>query len=538
MGSRRFVFALAGLAVLVCVVAVIFTRQPGLASIHDDSVSYLLMAQSYSPFGTASAPVRAAAALEKYPPVFPLMLAWSGSAFDWPRAHALVAACFAIGVFAFGLHIRETSGSEGIAFLTALTYAALPGTWLNVKGILSEFPFMALTFATLLACARLRAAGPGWRAVAIPGLLLGAVVLTRTIGVALLAAFTLAQAARFARERDIGAARRAACSVGIAVALASLWYALRPSAGEDAYAASALGVVERADRQGLASIASLLSTNISSLVDAWLNVLMIYWGEPWQGRFVLGCLLGLAGAAATAWRAARAEPDGVYCALFVAILVVWPYPGQMYRLLLPVVPLVLASAWWALGRLLEKRFERAVARRIATYAAALPLAFCVPALFYIAERAQLPQDESARYRRNDIVDFYRIPFRTAAEAGASRQVAAFEDMDRIRASTPESARVMWYGPGYIALLAGRFGVALDPPADAADMASQVRRSRPDYLYLSHVHPRDSAHRMGDPIAPVAFVAGYTQPVWLRRSDAQALDSILLKVDPDRAEVGK
>jgi hypothetical protein len=133
------------------------------------------------------------------------------------------------------------------------------------------------------------------------------------------------------------------------------------------------------------------------------------------------------------------------------------------------------------------------------------------------------------------MEYYRIPFRPDAEAAATRQLLGFDDLSRIRDTTPEDARVMSYGPVYIALLASRRGVPLDYPVDAADMASQVRRTHPDYIYLSRIHPRDSAHRLGDPLAPASHLEGYADAVWWRAGADGAPEAALFKVRADRLE---
>jgi len=179
--------ALAGLAALAGAVAIAFTWQPGLASLYDDSVFYLMMAQAMAPYGSASPAVLAAAPFDTYPPFLPLVVALAGGAFDWRVAHAVVAASFAASVFLLGLHARAISASAAMGFAAALVYAFMPGVWLNVKGILSEFPYMALSFAALVAYGRMRAAPLTWPRVAGMGVLLAALVLTRNIGVALLA---------------------------------------------------------------------------------------------------------------------------------------------------------------------------------------------------------------------------------------------------------------------------------------------------------------------------------------------------------------
>src|SRR4051812_30159613 len=104
-------------------------------------------------------------------------------------------------------------------------------------------------------------------------------------------------------------------------------------------------------------------------------------------------------------------------------------------------------------------------------------------------------------------------------------------MARIRESTPANARVMGYGPAYIALLAQRTGVPLDYPASAADLDAQIRRGKADYVYLSHVHPRDSAHRLGDPLAPASYLQGRAEIAWWRPNAAGGVESALFKVAP-------
>ena len=148
---------LAALALVAGVVAIAFTWQPGLASLYDDSVFYLMMAQAISPFGQASPAVLAATPFDTYPPMLPVLLALFGGAFDWRIAHAIVAACLRCE--------RLPAGAARAAhdllrarwdIACALVYALLPGAWLNVKGILSEFPYMALSFGILVLYERAR----------------------------------------------------------------------------------------------------------------------------------------------------------------------------------------------------------------------------------------------------------------------------------------------------------------------------------------------------------------------------------------------
>ena len=526
--------ALGALGLAAGASAAIFTWQPGLSSLYDDSVSYLVMAQAFAPFSAANAAISAALPHEKYPPLFPLLLALGGGAYDWRIAHLWVAIAFGASVYFLGMHARAATGSARVGWAAAFVFAWMPGVWLNLKGVLSEFPFMALAFATLAYYGRLRARPATPRAYVGLGLLLAAVLLTRTIGVALLAAITAAEAWRFARHRE-GAPRFALWAVAIPIAAGALWYAARPKGGEDAYLAFGAGVARGAAQHGLGWALARAGVNASALADAWLAALLIFWGEPWRPGFAIATLVGASGAVGALWRAARGEADGLYVLAFVAILVAWPFPGQMFRLALPIMPLLVVHALWVWQQLAAHLADEERARAWGAFASAVPLAVCVPAvLFYIGARAHDAGDAiAAGYRKGDIAEFYRIPDRASAEASALQQIDVFEDMEQIRRTTPEAARVMWYAPGYVALLAGRRGVALERSTDLAEMSAQMRASKPDYIYLAAVHPRDSARRLGDPLDALGAALPFSEGMWRRVDSRGALQSILLKVDPSR-----
>ena len=79
------------------------------------------------------------------------------------------------------------------------------------------------------------------------------------------------------------------------------------------------------------------------------------------------------------------------------------------------------------------------------------------------------------------------------------------------------------------MLAGRHALPLDYPADARDMERQLARTKPDYVYLSHLHPRDSAHRLGDPFAPARYLEPISDVVWWRPAHDGTPDAALFRL---------
>jgi len=527
--------ALAALATVAGAAAVAFTWQPGLASLYDDSVFYLLMAQAMSPFGAASPAVMAAAPFDTYPPFLPLVLALAGGAFDWRVAHAVVAVSFGASVFLLGLHARQVTASARMGFAAALVYALMPGVWLNVKGILSEFPYMALSFGALALYAATRDRAPKPGGTIALGLLLAALLLTRTIAVALMAAIALRELLVLRKTRDGRRLAHAVAALAIPVVILGLWIALRPTVGQDAYAEFGQRMAQGTAEGGVAFLATMARANASAIVDAWLNALLIFWGEWWRPGFLLAIAIGAAGLGATLWRALRLDVDGLYVFAFLAIILAWPFPGQQFRLALPIIPLVMVNALWAWQRLVARRAPASAQRR-APWVAVLPLVLCVPAVaFYIVGRAATPEESPSEWRKADIAEFYRVPSGPAAASNASGQIEVFRDFARIRESTPEAARILWYSPAYVSLLAQRRGVRLERPADAASLAAQARAAKADYLYLANLHPRDSAHRLGNPLDPAAFAGSLGTPVWRRTTGSGELRSVLYALDRDKID---
>jgi len=532
MSAYRAGLALLGLGVGAAAAA--FLWQPGLDSLYDDSVSYLLLAQWMSPWHAAGPVVTAAAPLEKYPPLFPFVLALTGGAHDWRIAHLVVAAAFAATGVLLAMHAAHITRSRLVGFAGALAFALMPGSWLIAKGILSEYPYMALALGVLLWHDRHEEGVPSWRSVAALALLLAATMLTRTIAIALAVALVGAEGLRFLRQRESERVKRIGAAIGVAALATLAWYALRPAGGEDQYAKSLSVMREGATLDAMAWLAGAIASNAQAIGNAWLHALLIFWGEPAEARFIIAAALGLAGLASSVYRAGEGHLDGLYACTFIAILLLWPYPGQMYRLAFPVVPLVLAHAFWGIRAAIAQATSATASERWAAAAAALPLAACAPAvLFYVGGRASMTDDPSRLVPKTSIAEFYRIPSGPAAQENAWRQIDVMQDLQHLADTTPRDARIMWYTPDYIALLAHRHGVPLRRPGNPAELAAQLRATDADYIYLADVQPRDSLWREGSPLYPAYLARGMARIEWARPGAQGDIRAMLLKVDKNK-----
>src|SRR6185295_17153723 len=101
-----------------------------LAGFADDSVSYLVMAQVFSPYRDASQAVLAAFSREAfYPPLFPAVLALAGAAHDIAWAHVLTALILAASLpVAYVLGVLWLEDRRAAA-LAVMCVVLLPALW-------------------------------------------------------------------------------------------------------------------------------------------------------------------------------------------------------------------------------------------------------------------------------------------------------------------------------------------------------------------------------------------------------------------------
>jgi len=496
-----------------------FVWQPTLATFADDSVSYLVMAQVFSPWQPASPAVAAAFAREAfYPPLFPLVLALAGAAHHVAWAHALtallLAACLPF-VYLLGVRLLE---SRAAAAAAVLCVALLPSLWVNAKGILTEPLFCLLLMATFWVLD----SGEKIRGrLAIIGILLTALALTRTAALPMIAVYALWIVTR--RGMAPKSKLRELAPVFAAIAAYGLWVLLRPAATADNYARIALdhGGVFLGANNPLAAIGASILRQVNAMAEGWVGSFLLYWVEGRPLRVLLAGVVGFLSLAGVVLRVRDGKPDGWMVAGYLALLLAWPFYDQMGRFLFPVLPALLLYAFLAAAA-----FASALRRpRVlgAGVLAMLLLSLTVPAMAFIQQRS------AAAGPFREIVDWYRTPGLDQARARAQVQLDLFADMEDIRKLTAPGDRIMWFAPSYLALLADRRGVAAPEPELApAAYRDAVRASGADYVFLSVHHPRDTMREVAWQ-AGTRALTGHAATVHVRaQPSGGAVTSLLLK----------
>jgi len=496
-----------------------FVWQPTLATFADDSVSYLVMAQVFSPWQAASPAAAAAFPREAfYPPLFPLLLALFGAAHHTAWAHALTALLVAAWlplVYVLGARwLEDRRAAAAAAFCVAL----LPALWINAKGILSE-PLFGLL---LLGCfCAIDSDGEERRRPWLPALLMAAMLLTRTAAMPMIAAYALWALTR--RGRPFLSRMRAALPAAAAFAAYGAWMLLRPAATTDSYASIVLehGTAFLGAASPAAAIGASLLRQANAVGEGWLTALLLFWVDGQPLRPLLAYAIGGFALAGMVLRLSAGKPDAWMMTAYLATFLAWPFYDQMGRFLFPALPVLALYAFWLLGRMLRFLGRPAVLGH--GLVAILVLSLAMPAMGFLAQRARMP----GRY--GEIVDWYRTPNLAEAQVRAQRHLDLFADMEEIGKRTRPEDRVMWVAPAYIALLAGRRGVAApDPVLEPSAYRQAVLDSSANYVFLSEFHPRDTVRTHAWQAGTEALLS-QAKVVFARAREGGQASSLFLKI---------
>lgn len=518
-------------ALLACVAALLvaFAWQPGLASIGDDSASYVVLAQAIAGSNPAVAPW--VGFHTHFPPLFPLLLVLTGGAWDLRLAHAAVALAAAAGVLlAYRFALRDT-GRRDAAFLLALAVVLCPTAWISAKGVLSEPLFLCASLGCLVYFqSRLEAGGGTARQWLVFGLLLAAAVLTRVVGATLLAALVAHTVLRSIGTRSRPDWRHLALALVPPVALAGIWIALKPIALEDSY-----GRVSTAMAGSWVHATALMAEFSSkSIFDGWVASFNAD-AQVGMAARIVAALAGVLGLGGMVLRLARNRFDAWYVAISLAVVFGWVFSeDNTRRLLYPLLPLLLLYAGQAVAWLCARRASLARHAPRAVGLAALVLAlFCAPATALVVSKAfdREPVVPGHAPRFSDITEYYTTINVQRSRAIAARHATVLAGLEALPKVTPPGSRIMWMRPEYIAILGRREGVAWYYRWDDKRLAREVRDAKIDYLIVAQLFKTDLSGKAGDPFATLKPVSPYARPVMaITNPVTGGTDFVLLQVD--------
>jgi 4-amino-4-deoxy-L-arabinose transferase-like glycosyltransferase len=503
-----------------------FTWQPDLASVGDDSASYLVVAHWMA--GGPAEIVRWTGYHTHFPPLFAAVLALVGPG-NLHAAHAAVALFAAFALVPICLFAEREGGRRDAAFLLAMLFLFTPTAWVSTKGILSEPLFLLTSLCALAWHARRiddRSRPGAWL---VLGVLVALAMLTRVIGVALVAALVMRAAIEaLSRQRRPRLGPLALAALPGVLALAA-WAALRPEAGDGSYQRASGAMVHA----WLGDPLLMVGASIDGVLAGWTAS---FTGDAAVGTLtrVLTWAIGALALAGLALRLRRNTLDAWYVAISLVIVCGWVFREEnTRRLLYPLLPLLLFHAGEAFAALARAGVgsRRAVAG--VAMGAGLIALVCAPAMVLLVRKAsdREPVFEGLAPRYSDVTEYYTTLDGARSRALAARHAATLGGFEAIARETPAGARVMWMRPEYVGLVAGREGVPMFYAGGNEALARQVRESGADYLVVSRLFKTDLVGATGDALAPLRDSAAYASPVFtLVNPIAKSEDFVLLKVD--------
>lgn len=303
----------------------------------------------------------------QFPPGYPAMVAVALAAGvrPWVGLKVMTVLFSAAAVALSWAWVRRPHG-RAAAFAVAALLAVSPGVLALSHIELSDVPFWALTMAALWGWERL---GTGrTRRLVLASAATAAAALVRSAGLPLLLAAALWLAWR-RRWRQLG------IYLLIAVPPAAAWAVwTRAQHGYATLIASANNYIPTAGSLGVSGLLGRVWTNLG--IYGGKVVPRLLWDASPPVLVALGAILVAAAIGGWALRLRRPRVAEAMLPLYVGMLLVWPPEWAGERLLLPILPLLLAYAGVAVGWLASRLGVRAAGPVLA--AAAVVVLAAIP----------------------------------------------------------------------------------------------------------------------------------------------------------------
>jgi hypothetical protein len=445
------------LVALACAAIYVVLTSSDMIGMQDDGVVYLLTARHYAPWIAPDAVAAAIASDSAFPPLYPVVLALAGAAQGGIAAHGVMVLCLVLALLAMYAWLLAL----GIGALTAAGAAALfalcPGTVWLMFNILSEPLYVAFSLATCVIFVRSErrpAATPDASSFGAAALV-AAAILTRSAGITFLAPLAVYL---WRRHRARGLALLAG-----AVLPQVIWTIAHPSSSPIGYSA-----ILREAAPYLTRDPGFLLAQAMTLAQGLRENLFL--ASPWIAAPLVA--VALAGAAA---RAARWHADAIALLCYLALLLIWPYPGEAQRLAWVSVPLLLGNLLWA-ARWIGDRWGTtapAITSRLpALIVVAMALAVA-PSPALLAERWFSPE-AAARPELRHVGAWY-MPRAKDAHRYAPMEHALAQAFREFGQRMPAGECTLSIQPRLATYYAGRRSILPPPPErDAAGFEESLR----------------------------------------------------------------
>ena len=495
-----------------------------LASLANDSVHYLVMARHYSPWVSETPAIATAWLNQDFPLLFPWLLAISGAAHSFLYAHILVIAIGLMCIYLYYLLLIRWVGNEIWILFPICIFALSPGFILGLQGILSESFYLLLVLAFMLYYRPAEKIAA--RHIVLAGILMAAVLLTRTIGISLCIA-VLAQAFFSSAYQ-----KRVHYQPIFIVVIALLVYFFTMAAWGPVKDSHYLDMLVRyLTGQDLYQIGTgteyyfSVVSQLSSLFNSWTAFWIIYWRtDVFSSSYYVVMGLLLLSMSGLLIRLIRNQYDAWYVLFYLLILLVWPHPGQMVRLLFPIMPILLLYSGYTITKLVSLTKFPTRKTMITSIFYMFVMVAVVPSHAFLHARANMAS-ESQLF---PVYEIFRKTGLETANIDLVLQNQTLIDFANIKNSVPEDAKILYFLPSYLAILSDRKGVAVPSPVDGATYRQIAKNNGAGYIFLTRFHPRNTRPDFSG-LTGAEHLRSGTEIVWCSQLKNGEIASCLYKI---------
>ena len=448
------------LFVALTIVYLLWSWSPVLGGLGGDNANYLLMARYYSPYSATSGVAEYFAIQSIYPPLFPLLLGIAGGGESLLTAH-LITTLFLLGSFAvFYWWLLNEHIAPIVAFFVLLSFASLPGIYLQTLSIHSENLYILFSLWVLACASSIQPSDRKSRyRMIIAVVALACAYLTRGAGLSLSVAWLFWLWINRNHNRYLYSL--------LAVIPILLWSRFGGTGSTDYWEQLVHGY------QNPVYFFNQIGVQAGYLFAGWIA----NFGTS-RASFLAGCVLLFLGLSAAVWRTVSGKMDGFYVWVYIAMITLWPFPAEAQRLVLVLIPVLLWQIAWACSRLKVKLPNTGL---MFTGVLTILLVSSLPevALTFQRYHHSLPPTVPADYKHTD--GWYAPDIRIASYWVQS--MAAVEtDLSQLNGSVPPEACIFAIKPSVVALLADRVSKA-PPKIEQQNFDQAIQAGGCNYFYL-------------------------------------------------------
>jgi hypothetical protein len=425
----------------------IWTWSPILAQLDGDNAIYFMSANIYSPYATPSLVSIYFDSISFYPPMYPLLLGLLGGGNSVLIAHVITTSFLLIAMLTLYCWMINLSFDRTHALVLVLIFSICPGTYFEAMSLHSEILY--LLFSLIGICLVTLKENTGndkllWIAV----IFIACTALTRSAGVSIVMALIIYLVIN-------NVSRKYYLSI-IALIPMVVWGLLN-NQGSDSY---------------LDILSNYYTTDfIAPLLQQFLNQ-SVYMLSAWHSTFTLGNsghiilnVFAIISVLSVFFRIYKKNLDGIYVFLYLCMVMSWPYPDEIMRLLFPIVPILLVQTSIFLKFIDEHWFTSKFPIGNSIVGVTL-LIILIPNLLLTASRLNVVVDETIippQYKKT--YDWYHINLRQAINQVAFNYgiVSSLEDAKN---HVPVDECVYSIKPTLVGLYMGR--ISKTPPGSSFD----------------------------------------------------------------------